>query len=128
MNLAETNKLPKKRVMIIDDDVVFTDELKDILISSGYETIVENDPLRAFEVIRRVNPQVILLDINMPSKTGFDVANELRYGERYIRIPIIAITGYYKPAFDKIFEMYGIDTCLQKPFRPLDMISVIESV
>jgi CheY-like chemotaxis protein len=101
--------------------------LKDALIASGYETVVLNDALRAMEEIQRVNPQVILLDINMPSKTGFDVANELRYGAHSSSIPIIAITGYYKPSFDRVFDMYGILKCLQKPFRPLDVISVIES-
>jgi DNA-binding response OmpR family regulator len=119
--------MPKKRIMIIDDDVVFTEELKDILASSGYEIYVENDPRCVHASIRHANPEVVLLDINMPKKSGFDVANELRYGESEFTVPIIIMTGYYKPAFDQAFKMLGIEKCLHKPFSPTELISIIES-
>ncbi len=119
--------MTKKRVLIIDDDVVFADELKDILVSSGYDPIIEHDPRAVHESIRHADPEVILLDINMPKKSGFDVANELRYGAQNTVIPIVFMTGYYKPAFDQAFKMLGIDRCIHKPFSPDELISAIES-
>ncbi|MBF0485851.1 MAG: response regulator transcription factor [Candidatus Omnitrophica bacterium] len=115
-----------KRVMIVDDDAVFADELKDVLAFNGYETIVENDSMMAVKSVGHFNPGVVLLDINMPIKNGFDIANALRYGEKNSKVFIIVITGSHKPAYDQIFKMYGIDRCLQKPFSPEELIAMIE--
>lgn len=117
----------KKRVMIIDDDIVFTDELQGLLVSSGYDVVVENDPRTASGSILDIRPQVVLLDVNMPVKSGFDIVNELQYGDTNLPTSIILMTGYYKSSFDQVSKMYRLDKCLYKPFLPLDLIAMIEN-
>jgi len=120
--------MPSKKVMIIDDDVVFAEELKDILLSNGYDTVVESDPREVNESVRRTAPEVVLLDINMPTKNGFSVAHELRHGENIFTAAIIVMTGCYKPTFDQAFKMLGIEKCIHKPFSPDTLIAMIESM
>jgi DNA-binding response OmpR family regulator len=118
--------MDKKRVMIIDDDKEFLEELKDMLELSGYELVAVNDSGTAVEAAKKIKPAVVLLDLKMPQKNGFQIANELRYFSELARIPIIAMSAFYKDSYKPLLEMCGIKKCLIKPFQPLDVISEIE--
>ncbi len=118
-----------KKVFIIDDDVVFTGELTEILTSSGYLPIVENDPTVAAARIPVIKPDVLLLDLYMPHKNGFLVADEiLALGEEYAGLPVIAMTGHYNPYLEVALPSFRIKRCLKKPFSPLELIAVIEDL
>lgn len=120
-------KTKKTKVMIIDDEKVFLEELKETLKLSGYKTITFSDGTKALENVIKHKPDVILLDLKMEGKNGFQVADELRKKEETSGIPIIAMTGYYlTDSYEYIRKMYGLDECLIKPFNPLDVITKIE--
>jgi CheY-like chemotaxis protein len=120
--------MPTKRILVVDDDLEFLQELKETLHLSGYEVDAINKSVNAvsFAIDRR--PDLILLDLRMDGMTGFEVAKELRGLPQTSRIPIIAMSGYFSESQDcTLFEFFQIRDCLQKPFNPLDVISHIES-
>ncbi|MDD5773521.1 MAG: response regulator [bacterium] len=118
----------RKKVMIIDDDKVFLEELNEVLISGGYDVVTVNDPVLAFNMVDKTKPDVILVDMKMPSMSGFEVANELKNFLGYDFIPIIGMSGFYRDNDISLMNMCGIQKCLNKPFRPLDVIYNIEKV
>ena len=117
-----------KRILLIDDDEEFLQELEELLHMSGYEVDAVNKPVNALDVALRRKPDLILLDLRMDGMTGFEVAKGLRMSEQTARIPIVAMSGYFSEQQDcTLFDFFHIRKCLQKPFTPLDVISRIES-
>lgn len=115
-----------KRVFIVDDDKEFLDELNEVLVLSGYEMTAVNDAVAAAETARKVRPDVILLDIKMPGKSGFQIAAEMRSFAELQNIPILAMSAFLKEEYAGCMGVCGIKTCLQKPFQPLRVIAAIE--
>ncbi len=115
-----------KKVMIVDDDKDFLEELRETLAMSGYEMIAVSDPLLVLNAASKEKPDIIVMDLKMPGKNGFQVADELRHVSQLMQVPIIAMTGNFKDEYDPLMKMCDISKCLRKPFNPLDIIAEIE--
>lgn len=115
-----------KRVMIIDDDKEFLEELNETLALSGYDMVAVNDALLALDVAKKTKPDVIVLDLKMPGKSGFQVADELKGFSELTNVPIIAMSAFFKDEFSMLMDVCGIKRCIKKPFHPLDIIAQIE--
>lgn len=119
--------MANRKVMIVDDDREFLQELEEILCHSGYEMFAVNDSILALDAAAKIHPDVILIDLKMPNKTGFQLADELRRLSGLEQIPIIAMTGFFKDGYRPLLNICRIKKCLKKPFNPLDVIAEIEN-
>ena len=117
-----------KKIMVVDDDKEFLEELRETLALSGYDLLAVNDATRVLDTAISEKPDVILLDLKMPQKSGFQVADELRHLSEVSHIPIIAMSAYLKDEYASLLNICGIKRCLSKPFYPLDVIAEIEEV
>ncbi|MBI4651981.1 response regulator, partial [Candidatus Desantisbacteria bacterium] len=102
--------------------------LNEILILAGYDVVLVDDPVLIVKIVDETNPDIILLDIRMPVKNGYEVANEIKSLARNCNIPIIGMTGYYRDKDLLLMNICGIQKCLRKPLYPLDIIYQIETV
>jgi CheY-like chemotaxis protein len=119
--------MPRTKILIIDDDKEFVEELDELLTGAGYDTVAISDSRVAVERASSVRPDVILLDLRMPGKSGVQVARELERTAATAHISIIAMTGYLADEESTaLSEVSGTRACLQKPFQPLDVIAEIE--
>jgi CheY-like chemotaxis protein len=118
--------MSENKVMVVDDDKEFIEELSETLSLSGYDVVAVEDSTTALDVASKTKPKVILLDLKMPQKNGFQVADEFRGFAELSHIPIIAMTAYFKEDYIPLMSICGIKKCLKKPFNPLDVISQIE--
>lgn len=118
--------MASKKVMIVDDDKEFLYELEEALVLSGYDLVAVNDSLSALHIAAKITPDVILLDLRMPGKSGFQLADEIRRFSGLEDTPIIAMSGLFKDEYIPFLKMCGIKKCLKKPFNPLDVIAEIE--
>lgn len=115
-----------KKVMIVDDNKEFLDELKETLALSGYDLVAVDDPLEAVNKAKETRPAVIIVDLKMPKKSGFELAYELRHCSEIKDVPVIAMSGFFKDEDSHLLKLCGIIRLLKKPFYPLDVISEIE--
>ena len=115
-----------KTVMLVDDNKEFLEELEETLSLSGYNTVAVNDADRAFEIASKSSPDIVVMDLKMPTKTGFQLADELRRLPGFGSIPIIAMSGFFKDEYSPLMHICGIRKCIKKPFNPLDIIAEIE--
>lgn len=116
----------KKKILIVDDDEVFLEELKEIIEANGFEAIGLQDPLLVKSVVKTEKPDLILLDLKMPGKSGFQVADELKHATEFHRRPIIAMSGFFtKTEHFLLMQLCGIQKCIRKPFLPAEIISMI---
>ncbi|MGA1870509.1 MAG: response regulator [bacterium] len=122
--------LKDKKVMIVDDDTEFLEELKEILVSNGYYTIAINDSTTVLDAVKTQRPDLILLDLKMNGMNGFELADSLKRMGATALIPIIGISGIIR--MENYFEhnYFLKDFChmFDKPFNPLELIDKIEEI
>lgn len=117
----------KRKILIVDDDKEFLEELQETLKLSGYDSVAVNDSTAVLGRAISYRPDVIMLDLKMDVMDGFQVTEKLKEYPETVNIPIIAMTGYFtKSEHITLIGMSGVETCLIKPFNPLDAISRIE--
>ncbi|MFN2621635.1 MAG: response regulator [Chthoniobacterales bacterium] len=86
--------MSKRRVLVVDDDVNLSRLAGMILESSGrYEVMIVNDSTRALRAAVQFDPQVMLLDVDMPGKDGGELAREAAHDARLRDVPILFLTG-----------------------------------
>lgn len=116
-----------KRVAVIDDDKKFLRQIKEILLMGGYEPVIVNDALLAVEAVIKNKPDVILLELRMPHKNGFELTDAINRVSEENRIPFIAMSDLFRDEFAWLLNFCGIKRWLKKPFQPLDVIWAIEN-
>ncbi len=82
-----------KRILIVDDKATSRELLRTVLERQGYAILEADDGEKALQKARIENPDLILLDLQMPIRNGYEVLRELRQDARYAALPIIAITA-----------------------------------
>ena len=120
--------MKNRKIAIIDDDRKIAKDLEEILAVIGHEPMVVNDALLAVDTVLQKRPDVILLELRLLHKNGFELAAEMNHVLETAKIPIIAMSRFFKHEFRFLLNLCGIQTYLRKPFLPLDVIWAIESV
>lgn len=121
--------MPKKKIMVIDDNKEFSEELKEMLNLTGYDASAFSDGTSALKMVSKIKPDVILLDLKLKKKSGFHVASELKRFRKTANIPIIGMTGFYvEKEHAKRMNTVGVKTFLIKPFDSSEVIAKIKAV
>jgi len=117
----------KKRVLIIDDEASFTRLLKLNLHHTGHYTAeTVNDPTKALAVAREFSPDIILLDVMMPSLDGGEVAARMQANPKLKQTPIVFLTAAVKR--DEIASHQGRIGGLPFIAKPVDFQEVVECI
>jgi DNA-binding response OmpR family regulator len=115
---------PGKRILLVDDDAEIVESLRLALEAQNYEVLVARDGNQGLALIEREAPDLIILDMMMPKRSGFLVLERLKkQGEKKQRI--IMITANEGNRHKAYAEMLGVDDYVRKPF-PMDRL--IQSV
>jgi DNA-binding response OmpR family regulator len=113
------------RVLVVDDEPRILDFLRSKLRASGYEVVTAGNGLEALEQVQAEEPDLVVLDILMPRKDGFETLKELR---TFSPVPTIVLSARGENA-DKVKGLsLGADDYLAKPFSPDELIARIEAV
>ncbi len=113
-----------KRVLLVDDDAEIIESLRLALEANGYEILVARDGNQGLALTERETPDLVILDMMMPKRSGFLVLERLRRTEGDSP-PVIMITANEGNRHKAYAEMLGVDDYIRKPF-PMDRL--IESV
>ena len=114
-----------KKVLIVDDSPAQVKLMQGFLEHEGYQPVGLNDPRRVEETIATLRPSVILLDVVMPDRNGFQVCRELKGSSEFQGIPVILVTSK-DSASDKYWgEQQGADAYVTKPFTKDELLRAI---
>jgi diguanylate cyclase (GGDEF)-like protein len=115
-NAAASRPVPDATVMMVDDEPMMTEVIGAYLEEAGYPRFVStNDPVQALETIRRERPALLLLDLNMPHVSGFDILQAVRQDRELQYLPVIVLTAMTDAASKlKALEL-GASEFLAKP-------------
>jgi twitching motility two-component system response regulator PilH len=114
-----------KKVLIVDDSPAQVKLIQGLLEREGYSPVGLNDPRLVEETIHTVRPTVILLDVVMPERNGFQVCRDLKSSMEFKGIPVIMVTSK-DTASDKFWgEQQGADGYITKPFTREDLLRAV---
>ncbi len=100
--------------------------IQSVLQGAGYLPVALSDPTRVEQVVEFERPGLILLDVVMPLRNGFQVCRDLKGSEQYGRIPIVLVTSKNTPS-DKFWgQQQGADGYVVKPFTPEQLLSEVK--
>ena len=115
------------RILLADDDQDTLATLQAILQEEGHEVRTLKDGTDVRELVHGFDPDVCILDIEMPGKDGFVLARELRDVRMHDRPMLIAISGVWIRPSDRFLAiMVGFDHFFQKPADPAELIAVLD--
>ena len=113
-----------KRILLVDDDAEIVESLRLALEANGYTVLVARDGNQGLALSERENPDLVILDMMMPKRSGFLVLEKMRR-TRETPMRVIMITANEGSRHKAYAEMLGVDDYIRKPF-PMDRL--IESV
>jgi len=109
------------KVLVADDDPDFVVLLKTYLEGQGWRTSVATDALQAGMVVRRDEPDAVLLDINMPGGSGIRALKQLKASPKFGHIPVIVISARDDEQLPRSMTELGAAAFLRKPFALADV-------
>jgi chemosensory pili system protein ChpA (sensor histidine kinase/response regulator) len=115
-------------VLVVDDSLSVRRVVVRALERHGWRAHEARDGVHALEVLRRVSPDVVLLDIEMPRMDGYELAGILKKQDSFQNIPIVMLTSrggekHRRKAFD-----LGVDAYLVKPYQEAELLRILQQV
>ena len=111
----------KKVALVVDDTAFMREDIRELLEEQGYEVVEAKDGLEGIELYKKVNPEIVTMDINMPRMHGLDASEAiLKYDENakiMLCSTMIAFDNYRKMG-----EKIGVKAFLTKPFSDEEFI------
>lgn len=116
------------KILVVDDDVVVATFVQRVLEGDGHQVRVAGDGLEGLDMVAAAQPDLIVLDLDMPRMSGLDVCFRLKQAQATRLLPILILTGR-APSDARIpaWEL-GADEYLSKPPRPLDLVARCRSL
>ena len=112
-------------VLIADDDRVLVLLLSKHLMKRGFDVVGAYDAMHAFTTVMKKPVNAVILDINMPAGTGYEVLRRMRNSLKTSLIPVIVVSGSIRPDEEEKVRTMGADAFLKKPVDLAQLDSVL---
>ena len=115
-----------KKILLIEDEEIMVNLLERKLIQEGYDVSVARDGQKGLASMKKINPDIILLDIIMPRMSGFEVMEEMQKDDDLKKIPVIVISNSGQPVeIDRIKELGAKDWLIKTEFDPREVLDKV---
>ena len=121
------------KILVTDDDPDIREAVRIVLETQPYELVFAENGEECLDRVKKNSPDLIILDLLMPKKDGFEVIKELRGYHTYPRIPILILTAVKKEAGNRRYELetglsMDVDDYIEKPIQPDDLIHRVKKL
>jgi DNA-binding response OmpR family regulator len=118
-----------KRVVCIEDEPEMTDLVRLILGRKGFNVIGANGGIEGLEVVRKEQPDLVLLDLMMPDMDGWEVYQQMKADTVLRDIPVVVVTAKAQ-SIDKVLGLHiaKVDDYITKPFGPQELLESVEKI
>jgi CheY-like chemotaxis protein len=118
----------RPRVLVCDNEPALRGLVRGALSNADYELHEARDGDESLELARELEPDLIVLDMMMPARTGLQVLEELRVEERFRDTPVIMLTARAQASDRLAAADAGVSVFVPKPFSPLELARVVEDL
>ncbi len=116
------------RILVVDDDKQIVRLIRSYLEQAGYQVLTAYDGETALHTIRREKPDLVILDLMLPDRDGWDITRLVRSDQTLAGLPIIMLTARVEDT-DKIIGLeLGADDYITKPFNPREVVARVRAV
>ena len=122
---APVSARQSRRILLVDDDEEIVESMRAVLESKGYQIIVARDGNQGLLLAERETPDLIVLDMMMPKRSGFLVLEQLRRS-RPVPVKVVMITANEGSRHRAYAEMLGVDDYIRKPFAMDRLLATVQ--
>lgn len=126
--MSERQRTRKRIVVVVEDDRPIGELLASIINDEeGYVALHVTRPAEALETLKRVQPDLLVLDVGLPGMNGIELYDRIRQIDRLRRVPVVFETAV-ADEHRKDFERRGIDAVIEKPFDLNDIVRYVHAL
>lgn len=114
------------KVLVAEDSQVDAKYIESILANKDYELFFAKDGEEAENLLKNEKFDLVILDVVMPKKNGFQICREIKKNENTKDIPVILVTSKKEEADKYWGKMQGADEYVTKPFEPIDLLVAVK--
>jgi DNA-binding response OmpR family regulator len=114
-----------KKILVVDDEDLTTELAKTFLEKHGFTVLIASDGENGLELAESENPDLILLDVMLPTLDGFEVCKRLKENEKFKNTPILMFTAKGLSSDIEKGEAVGADEYIVKPFSGKALVATI---
>ena len=116
------------KILIVDDSPAEIRLMQSVLERAGYSSVAVHDPTRLEQISDAEKPSLILLDVVMPQRNGFQACRELKSNALYAQIPVVMVTSKSGESDRFWGKEQGADAYVSKPFNHDDLLRTVRSL
>ena len=116
------------KILIVDDSPAEVRLMQSVLDRAGYSSVAVHDPTRLEQVIEAEQPSLILLDVVMPQRNGFQACRELKGRAEFSHIPVVMVTSKSSESDRFWGKEQGADGYVVKPFSSDELLRTVRSL
>lgn len=117
-----------KKILLADDSITIQKVVELTFSDGDFEVVAVNNGARAIQQLQESRPDIILSDIIMPEKNGYEVCEFVKSHPDYKTIPVVLLTGTFEPFDPDRAERAGCDAVVTKPFESQSLIHKVEEL
>lgn len=116
------------QILIAEDEPYIVESLGFVLGQAGYSVTAENDGAAVLRRVREILPDVVILDLMLPNKNGFEVLKELKNDPELLGTPVLVLTAKGQTQDRTTAEQLGADAFITKPFSNRDVLACVQKL
>jgi len=113
-------------ILVIDDEPVLRNNVKQILEEAGYKVLTAGDGMEALDVLQAQPVDLILADVAMPRMNGYELYERVRKNPHWVKLPFIFLTARTMDSDIRYGKQLGVDDYLVKPFQLEDLLAAVQ--
>ncbi len=117
-----------KHVVLVEDETNIAEAIRFLLGRDGWRVETLANGTNAAEVIRRARPDLVMLDVMLPGKTGFEILAELRGDETLADLPVLMLTARGQARDREMAVRAGVSRFMTKPFSNEEMLTAVREL
>lgn len=117
-----------RHVLLIEDEANIVEALRFILLREGWQVSTHSNGATAMDFLKSAKPNVIVLDVMLPNKSGFDILRDVRADVETRDIPVLMLTARGQKKDRETAADLGANDFLTKPFSNTEIVEVIEGL
>ncbi|UWQ51657.1 response regulator [Leisingera caerulea] len=117
-----------RHVVLIEDEPNITEAIRFLLIRDGWSVDAHTDGATAVEVIRDANPDLVILDLMLPGKSGLEIVRELRAEAAMQKLPVLMLTARGQMRDREMAEKAGVSRFMTKPFSNAEVLTAVRDL
>lgn len=117
-----------RRVLLIEDEPNIIQAISFILARDGWTVDTHSDGQTAMEAIRRKSPDLVILDVMLPNRSGYDILQDLRADPDLGTLPVLMLTARGQKKDRELAERYGASRYMTKPFSNTEVLEIVREM